>query len=98
MNRVKDREMRRLPIHGLDEAVGQEKEDIGRKMEGGGGEIISNGEKESEDFGYSPLPVPVARYSGGGMSGVEGVKEQMQGPRFFFFANEGEKRERSGEY
>lgn len=37
MNRVKDREMRRLPIHGLDEAVGQEKEDIGRKMEGGGG-------------------------------------------------------------
>lgn len=44
------------------------------------------------------LPVPVARYSGGGISGVEGVKEQMQGPRFFFFANEGEKRERSGEY
>jgi hypothetical protein len=92
MDRVNEREMRRLPVHVFRRARGTRKGDIGRKM----GKITLNGEKESEDFGYSPPCVPVARHSGGGISGVEGVKERMQGPRFFF-ANEGEKREMSGE-
>lgn len=31
--------------------------------------MLNDGEKESEDFGYSHPSVPVARHSGGGISG-----------------------------